>query len=140
MAYQAALIVESKCQMPIRICRGTKSKHRFLNPLAEQRLQKAQTGLAKALLVLSTRNNPDGSLLRGIHHLIRMCSEVLEGVLQSHNTVLELFSRLKWPRSSLHCSNAHGRDIKQTLTMHLIKWGLSTVSLHVLMHCGFFCG
>lgn len=126
--------------MPISICRGTKSEHRFLNPLPEQRLQKAQTALAKALLVLSTKNNPDGSLLRDIHHLIRMCSEVLEEVLQSHNTVLELFSQLKWPRSSLHCSNAHGHDIKQTLTMHLIKWGLSTVSLRVLTQCGFFCG
>lgn len=72
-----------------------------------------------------------------IHHLIRMCSEVLKGVLQSHNTVQELFSRLKWPRSSLHCCNAHGRDIKQTLTLHLIKWGLSTVSLSVLTQCGF---
>lgn len=124
--------------MPISICRGTKSEHCsfILNPLPEQRLWKAQTASAEALLVLSTKNNPNGSLLRDIHHLIRLCSEVLKGVLQSHNTVQELFSRLKWPRSSLHCRNAHRHDIKQTLTMHLIKWGLSTVSLSALTWCG----
>lgn len=120
--------------MPISICRGTKSEHHsfILNPLPEQRLHKTQTALTETLLVLCTKTNPDASLLRDIYHLVRMCSEVLKGVFQSHNTVQELFSCLKWPRSSLHCHNAHGRDIKQTLTMHLIKWGLSTVSLSVL--------
>lgn len=80
--------------MPTNICRGTKSKHCLfiLNPLPEQRLQKAHTALAEVLLVLSTKNNPDGSLLRDTQHLIRMCSEVLEGALQSHNTVQELLS------------------------------------------------
>lgn len=120
--------------MPINVCTGPKSEHcsSTLNPLPEQRLQKAQTALAKALPVHSTKSNPDGSLLRDVHHHIRMCNEVLKGVLQAHNNIQELFSRLKWPLPSLHCSNAHGRDIKQTLTMHLIKWGLSTVSLSVL--------
>lgn len=121
--------------MATSVCGETKSKHRSstLNPLPEQRQQKAQTALAKALLVPSTKSNPDGSLRRDVHHHVRMCNEVLRGVLQAHNTVQELFSRLKWPLPSLHCSNAHGRDIKQTLTMHLIKWGLSTLSLSVLM-------
>lgn len=117
--------------MPIRIFRGTESEHCLstLNPLPEQRLQKAQTALAKALLVHSTKSNPHSSLFRDAHHHIRMCNEALEGVLQAHSAVQELFSQLKWPFPHF---TVHERDIEQILTMHLIKWELSTVSLSVL--------
>lgn len=79
----------------------------------------AQRALTKVLLVLSTESNPDDLLLKGGHLHIRTCSEGLKGFLQTYNTVQELFSQLKQPLPSLHCSNAHGHDIKQALTMPL---------------------
>lgn len=100
-----SLPTSSNCQMPIGVCRGTakKSEHHSsaLNPLPRQRVQKSQTTLAKALLVCFSKSSPDGSLLRDVHHRIRMCNEVLKRVLQAHDTVQELFSRLKWPLPAL---------------------------------------
>lgn len=53
----------------------------------------AQRALTKVLLVLSAESNPDGLLLKGLHHHIRTYSEGLKGFLQTHNTVQELFSQ-----------------------------------------------